>query len=124
MGCGGSSLAATRISINVCDDQYGNLPTGAMVCPTDGAPFEVFTALSMGNVTGDYWQKNKLHHTANGQADLTDMEEQGYGHVETYHHDLDNTELYFTACDTSNAGYSKWSYARSGRGTVGSEQQD
>ena len=33
MGCGGSSLAATRISINVCDDQYGNLPTGAVWIP-------------------------------------------------------------------------------------------
>jgi hypothetical protein len=97
----------------------GNLPDGSMVCPTDGAPFEVFTALSMANVTGDYWQKNKLHHTANGQADLSNMEEQGYGQVKTYHHDLDNTELYFTACDTADAkdGYSKWSYARSGAGS-------
>jgi hypothetical protein len=76
----------------------GNLPIGAQICPTDGAPFEVFTTMNSDEYKGDYWQKNHLHHTANGQA------------LRTYRHDLDNTELYFAACDDAK---SEWSYAHS-----------
>ena len=69
----------------------------AMVCGTDGAPFEVFSTVEASDVKGDYHDFSHLHHTAAGQS------------VRTYRHDLDNTILTFRACD---AGQSKWAYSR------------
>jgi hypothetical protein len=74
---------------------------GIKVCPSDGAPFEVFTIseedFKNGVVKGDYWQKDETHHTANKQA------------VRQHHHDLDNTTMVFRACD---ADKTEWTYSR------------
>jgi hypothetical protein len=67
------------------------------VCPTDGAPFEVFSTTQKSDYAGKYGDKSHEHHTAAGQS------------VRTYRHDLDNTTITFRACDD---GKSMWAYSR------------
>jgi hypothetical protein len=70
----------------------------AKVCPTDGAPFEVFSTNKASEYKGKYHDHENTHHTANGQS------------VRTYHHDLDNSEITFRACDDDK---NNWAYSRS-----------
>jgi hypothetical protein len=74
----------------------GTAPKGK-VCPTDGAPFEVFTITNKADYKGKYWQRDNTHHTANQQA------------VRQYVHDLDNTTMIFRACDEDKT---EWTYSR------------
>jgi hypothetical protein len=67
------------------------------VCPTDGAPFEVFSTNVASEYKGKYHEHENTQHTANGQS------------VRTYHHDLDNTTLTFRACDDNKQN---WAYTR------------
>ena len=81
----------------VCTGQNFYDLAPARICPTDGAPFEVFSTTKASDVTGDYG--DETHHTAAGQS------------VRTYHHDLDNSTLTFRACDSFRT---KWAYTREG----------
>merc|ERR1719473_1036361 len=72
----------------------------AKVCPTDGAPFEVFTTVEEKDFNGDYFGIGfgaDDHHTANGQM------------RHTYRHDLDNTTITYRACDDDKIA---WAYSR------------